>query len=173
MNTKSNALVRGNGCGFVAHGNPPLVEMVREYGQKSTLVETCNSAVGNLSRTISRTIISGPLWARFFVPGQLLNELHRALFWEVRESAPHDFGAFLLAQEAACVVQRGSNHLPRFVVCGRRPRQAKVGRRLLRKFPQNRIPLHTNVLKVAVAVGSDLAETPRAHSAAAPTNAYF
>ena len=60
-----------------------------------------------LLRTIGRTIFSGPLGPRFLVAGQFFDELHRALLWEIREISPHDFGAFLLAEEAACSSKAG------------------------------------------------------------------
>jgi len=99
--SKRDAFVRSDIGGFVAHSSPSPVEMVRNYGQKSTVVEMCNSACENLSRTISHTIFSRPLWPWFLVASQFFDELHRALLREARNLQPHDFGAFFLADKAA------------------------------------------------------------------------
>jgi hypothetical protein len=121
--------------------------MVREYGQESAAVEMCNSAATKILRTIIGTIFSGSLRPRFLVAGQFSDELHRPFLEEARKFAPHDFGAFLLAEEAV-LRQSCANHRPRIVVAGA-TRRRYLRRRLSGKFSQHLVALHADILEIA------------------------
>jgi hypothetical protein len=92
---------------------------------------------------------------------------------ERREFAPHDFGPFLLAEEAAMRRQSCANLRPCVVVAGRATWHHFLRRRLSRKFSKHFVALHADVLKVTESAGSDLAKTPYAHSVPIPANAYL
>ena len=119
---------------------------------------------------ISCTILPRSLRSGFVIAGQFLDEFHRPLLRELGKYAPHDFGAFLLAYEASCFSQTDANHVSRLVVSRKPFRHHLVVRRLFGKLFQHRIPRNADVLKVAGSGGSDLAETPHAHSVPIPAN---
>ena len=78
--------------------------MVREYGQKSVVVEMCNSAAVVQGTRLAARFFRGPFGPGLSFPVNSLTSCI-ARFFGKSGNSPHNFGAFLLTDEAAFLIQ--------------------------------------------------------------------